>query len=164
MGRRPKGYYNQVGKSKPGDTTLIKSVAIKDNTKNNSSKSDQDAADIFSQLTLSNDKSDDWKPEKLISKDTAYRHSIYSELSGKKKIASRALPFLQRTIEDAFKEKDINDYSKYTSDELADAFVRGCIIDYLYGAGSMYNAWKAVYLIKEVNELKKPKQAKSEEE
>jgi hypothetical protein len=163
MGRRPKGYYNQVGKTKYGDSTLTNSIVVKDDTTQNN-QSTLNAADIFSQLTLSQDNSEDWKPEKLISKDTAYRHSIYSELSSKKKTASRALPFLQRTIEDAFKEKDIPDYSKYTSDELADAFVRGCIIDYLYGAGSMYNAWKAVYLIKEVNELKKTKQLKSEEE
>jgi hypothetical protein len=114
-----------------------------------------DAEDIFDQLTLGQDKSEDWTPDPLVSKDTAFRQAVYSELSSKKKINSRALPFLQRTIEDACRQKDITDFSSFSTDELVESFIRGCIIDYFYGAGSMYNAWKAVYLHREGLEVKK---------
>jgi hypothetical protein len=93
-----------------------------------------------------------WEPHELVSKDTAYRQSVYSDVAEKKKLKQRALPFLQKSIDDAFGESEISDFSKYTSDELADGFIRACIIDYLYGAGSIGNAWKAVFVVKEINE------------
>jgi hypothetical protein len=140
----------------PANETAI--VEKPDGSRVHVSKSDPDivkAEDIFDQLTLGHDKTDDWKPDPLVSKDTAFRQSVYSELSSKKKINSRALPFLKKTIEDAFRQKDIEDFSSFTTDELVESFIRGCIIDYFYGAGSMYNAWKAVYLHREFNELSK---------
>jgi hypothetical protein len=89
-------------------------------------------------------------PEPVVSKETAYRQDVYSNAADKKGLKQRALPFLQKSIDDAFGESDISDFSKFSSDQLADGFMRACIIDYLYGAGSINNAWKAVYALKDI--------------
>jgi hypothetical protein len=138
MGRRPKGYFQPA----------IETAVIK------ADKKDKNLAqEIFKEFNLACKDIDDWNPEELVSKDTAYRQAIYSDLADKKSTKQRALPFLQKTLDDAFGVKDISQFDKLTSDELADGFIRACIIDYLYGSGSMYNAWRAVCLLKGIKDF-----------
>jgi hypothetical protein len=69
-------------------------------------------------------------------------------------VTKRAKPFLQETIDDAFGVQDLDTFESYSAEELADGFLKCSIIDYLHGSGSLSSAWKAVYLIKDIQEKK----------